>query len=108
MTNIKLQITTNAMKIRQFCVDHQYYTCGTVAEYENLLNYVDLNKQLQEHSLEWIARDIIEHSTMSRDIDYWKKEEELVTYMRNDILNEACCIYSPSEATGNWMEDHSM
>lgn len=97
MTNIKLQIKTNAMKIRQFCIDHQYYTCGTVAQYENLLNFVENNKELQDHSLEWIARDIIEHSIMSRDIDYWKKEDELVEYMRNDILNEACYIYAPSK-----------
>lgn len=84
ITDIKLSIITSPMKIRSFCINHQYYTNGTVAQYENLLNFVDDNRYLQDFSLEWIARDIVQHSALALD------EDEAMEQMKIDILNEVC------------------
>lgn len=55
-------------KLRQLCVDHDLYTCGTIEEYDRLLNST-LNgsglpkyRHLTTYLLERMATDIVTHS----------------------------------------------
>lgn len=60
--------------VRAACIENEWYTCGNIAEYENMLDYVrencndmcDLNVELH---LEFIAMDIFAHSDKKRLLD---------------------------------------
>ena len=55
---------SNPALIREFCIRHKFYTCGTVEEYENLLfkKVGFFNTYLSNRRLENIAIDIYNHS----------------------------------------------
>lgn len=59
--------TINRDKVRQYCIENNYYTCGDCEEYEQMLdkcsNYDSSNCATDEEILD-IARDIWEHSDM--------------------------------------------
>lgn len=72
---------TDSSMIRNLCIKENYYTCGTNSEYSNLLTYVDEHRDLDESSLDWIAKDILDHSN-------WF--DETVENIKFKILNTAC------------------
>lgn len=86
---LQLTATTNANRVRAFCIKHDYYTAGTNAEYMDLLGYVDTHKLLDVVSLEHIASNIVKHSDLTElGLDYLST----VDYMVDNILNECCWI----------------
>lgn len=83
MTNLNLTIRTDSGLIRGLCIKEQYYTNGTIDDYSDLLEYVDEHRDLDEHSLDIIAQDILLHSC------YF---DETVANIKHKILNDACYI----------------
>ncbi len=89
MTNLNLSIRTSPEQIRSLCVANQWYTDGTIGQYNNLLNYVDSNDVLDDTSLDWIAWDIYQHSV---NFDYSYPDEQNIGNIKFLILNEACTV----------------
>lgn len=85
MTNLNLTVRTAADRIRSLCIKEQYYTNGTIQEYDELLTYVDEHRDLTEESLDWIAKNILEHSC------YF---DETISNIKFKILNDACYIFN--------------
>lgn len=54
-------------KIRKFCIEYRYYTCGTDEEYSALLDYVNKRFSLTADDVAYIARDIEAHSFEAPD-----------------------------------------
>ena len=48
-------------KVRVMCINNDYYTCGTYAEYHNLFCKCENNSNVLE-----IAEDILQHSNKER------------------------------------------
>ena len=53
--------TIYADKVRALCIKQNYYTCGTVREYGDMLDFVD-NEKADEFIILTAARDILKHS----------------------------------------------
>lgn len=84
MTNLNVTFRTDASMIRSLCIKEQYYTNGTCKEYDEMLSFVDENRNLTEESLDWIAKNILEHSC------YF---DETVENIKFKILNDSCYIF---------------
>lgn len=55
--------TVSPMDVRQVCIDHDFYTCGTNDDYEAMLDLVGNNMaDLSNEVLYEIADDIMRHS----------------------------------------------
>lgn len=83
MTALNITLRTDASMIRSLCIKENYYTNGTIAEYDELLSFVDENRDLNEESLEWIAQNILDHSC------YFDETKENIKFK---ILNDSCYI----------------
>ena len=86
--NLKVDFVTDASRIRSLCINERWYECGTIEEYNKLLNFVDEHKTLDVDSLEVIAMDIYRHSHNKMDKSY--TERELISNIKHIILNDAC------------------
>jgi len=84
---IKVKAKTNRDMIDYLCVKCNLYEFGDddFSDYDRLLDYVEKHKDLSAASLDWIAKDIQEHS-----------EGTTVEYIKNLILIQACTI-TPGE-----------
>ena len=89
MTQLNIRVITDSSRIRGLCIKERWYTDGTIAAYNNLLEYVDENKILDEESLDFIAWDIYNHST---NFDYSYTGKENTENIKFIILNDACSI----------------
>ena len=47
--------------VRNFCVNHDYYTCGDIMHYTTMLNFVASHKPLNKN-IELVALDIVANS----------------------------------------------
>ena len=47
--------------VRNFCIHHNYYTCGDNVHYSAMLNFVDTHKPL-DRNLKLVALDIVSNS----------------------------------------------
>ena len=84
MTNLNITLYTNSERVANLCIKEQYYTCGTVQDYSRLLEYADnRGKELDEVSLNWIAKDIMDHSAQK-----W----ETLSNIKFKLLNDACVV----------------
>lgn len=54
----------SSSEVMQACIRHDYYTCGTCAEYEKMLDFVRDNSYSLE-GLYYVARDIARHSDLT-------------------------------------------
>jgi len=62
--------TLQASDLRRLCIEKDWYTCGTNAEYEHLLIDLAQNKEnLTTLDIVKIAEDIQEHSTLEEGYD---------------------------------------
>lgn len=92
--------TTNANRVRAFCIKHNYYTDGNNDQYRNLLEYVDkVGRPLSEGALRIIAGNIVSHSVLNYVVDDEDsvKGMTVVDYMEELILNECCWLQLASE-----------
>jgi len=89
MTNLNIELHTDASMIRGLCIKENWYTDGTIQAYSNLLSYCDENRRVTEESLDFIAWDIYNHSS---NFDYSYSQEENVSNIKFIILNDACRI----------------
>lgn len=81
----------NFDSIRSMCIRNEYYTCGSIKEYENLLfeiigcdNFVGNQEQIDNKILE-IATNIFDHSDISKLIRLYGCDE--VALMQNLLFN---------------------
>ena len=88
---LHLTATTNANRVRAFCIKHDYYTDGNNDQYRNLLTYVDQHKKLDRYALETIAGNIVGHSVLDYSVDP-TENVNAADYMAELILNECCWI----------------
>lgn len=91
MTN-KLTIiaSVNWTSVRQFCIDHSFYTAGTQEQYEKLMDYVNKHKTLDMISLFVIVSDIISHSDICEED--WISRDSMYEGITDMFLTEACQI----------------
>lgn len=81
----------DSSKVRGICVEYNFYTCGTIEEYENLLlNLCDRDREIDIDALVEIATDIIEHSSQKSFEPF--AGENLTTSIMWYLANE-CCMY---------------
>lgn len=54
----------NSSDVIQMCIKHDWYTCGTCAEYEKMLDFVRDNSYSLKNAY-YVARDIARHSDLT-------------------------------------------
>jgi len=87
------------MKVRQLCIEHSYYTCGTNKEYENLLFVLCNCDNATLPQVKEIAEDILKHSNWEKEADeYGMDYSELLIYLMETLLNECCRIQIRKES----------
>ena len=59
---MKIIRTMNRDKIRQHCINNNYYTCGNCREYERMFEMAD--NAVTDEEIIAVGRDIWEHSDM--------------------------------------------
>jgi len=74
--------------IRKMCIKNDYYTGGTIKDYEALLRFVDEHEPTVDN-IESVAYDIVRHSDLSR---YNQTEEENVDSVMFEIAEHAVCL----------------
>lgn len=90
MTNkINACFMTDSYKIRELCIRERWYECGTIRDYNEILNYVDAHSMLDVDSLDIIATDIYLHSTNKLCHD---TREGYIEDIKHIILNDATTI----------------
>jgi predicted DNA-binding protein YlxM (UPF0122 family) len=77
---MKLKISMTVQNVRQACIDNNYYTCGTIEEYDNMFKLVE-----QEATVEII------HS-IAHDIKQPSETSDSVEMIATAILNK-CHVY---------------
>lgn len=75
----------SSSRVRDFCVSHNWYTCGDCQEYTELLNFVS-NNDPSPDNLYTVARDIYTHS------DFQEEEFPLETMMY--LLTRDCVSFT--------------
>ena len=88
-TNLNIVVTTDSSAIRGLCIKNDWYTSGTIQDYNTLLTYCDEQHILTEERLNWIAKDIYDHSN---NFDYSYTEHEIINNIICYILNDAVRI----------------
>ncbi len=77
--------TWHPERVRQCCIDNQWYTSGTNKEYEEMLDYVRDNKPTVEN-LFTVAKDIYGHSDFDSRYD---TEDEVIESIMFTLNREA-------------------
>lgn len=73
-------------KVRAMCIKNDYYTNGTVEEYNRMFNKCDLNFGILE-----IAQDIMEHCDKEKFLyAYGGTEAEFLEAICYNIINDCC------------------
>ena len=81
----------DASKVRSLCIEYDFYTCGTCADYDNLLlNLCDRDREIDLAALIEIATDIVEHSS-NRVLNNF--EDDKVKAVLWYLGNECCQFY---------------
>lgn len=62
---IRVSTTWTASRVRELCITQNYYTRGDNDDYEKMLQYVKKHNPNTE-TLYHVARDIVDHSDLSR------------------------------------------
>lgn len=82
------------MKVRQMCIDEQFYTRGTNKEYENLLFNLCEKTDLSLDDIEKIARDILDHSDLEdKEMEYGVGYDDLLLNLMGNLINDCCYSY---------------
>jgi len=67
-------------RLRSLCVDKQWYTRGTNADYAYILQYAENLKDVKTENIVHIAKDILDHSDTDYPIDAVCFEIAMVCY----------------------------
>ena len=90
MRHYKLVERLETGTLRQFCIDHEFYTAGDCAAYSNLF---DMVRQFDGSAgaLSMIALDIVKHSDPSILLNYTESgiRDEMILDMMN-MIAEHC------------------
>lgn len=90
----------NSDKVRNFCIENQYYTKGDSIAYKHLLfDLCGECKFISDDDLEEIALDIINHSDCQFELEYcYNNKTRLLFDMMTRLLNKCCyTFYGVSE-----------
>lgn len=84
---IEFKRRLDSIDIRSVCVKNNYYTLGSLEEYNNILNYANRNCQtnVRECDIEYIAKDIFKHSNIE-ELCINRNKEPMEIYL--DIISE--------------------
>ena len=87
--NLVTTRTIHADKVRALCIRQDYYTCGTVREYRDMLDFVD-NENADEFVILTAAEDILKHSdTKALMSEYgFDDEKELLESICYNLIND--------------------
>lgn len=89
---------TTPIQVRQFCINHDFYTRGTNEEYDDLFDYVKKHPRMDEIPLSVVVGDIIKHSDI--DLDVWLGiVDDMVWDIKSWFLTEACTILYDRDKT---------
>jgi len=86
-----MKILVNDMKVRQMCINDNYYTRGDNEEYSHML--FEMCEQAHDiDGVKEIAKDIASHSNIEEKMNsYGVDEEQLIMIITENIINE--CSY---------------
>ena len=83
-------------KVRQMCINHNFYTCGDCQEYEAMFDKCATYNGTNE-ALASIAWDIIDHSDKEELDDYgFDTVYEIVAWIMHLLITE--CMYTTVQA----------
>ena len=87
---IKETRTITSEKVISLCINNQYYTCGTNAEYEKMLDMCNYKEATVELLLT-VAGDIWEHSNKEKILySYGCSEKEVLENILYGLINDCC------------------
>ena len=92
MANYKERIYFDNYKVREVCIARQWYTCGDCRAYSYMLDRVS-EEDYSLELLEWVARDIIEHTTEGY-FDGYSDDADVVVGHVMSVLRRNCCTES--------------
>lgn len=73
---VKLKKRIFRDELRRLCINKDWYTCGTVEQYDRLFN--KLHDDMTDEEILYVARDIYKHSAIERFArEYGVPEEEV-------------------------------
>lgn len=70
-------------RVRQCCIDNQWYTRGTVGDYSRMLDYVRDSKPILSNIFK-VAKDIFDHSNWDDQMGYEDEIIESIMFKLND------------------------
>lgn len=83
--DMKFEHTIDMVDVRQFCINHNLYTCGDCEEYDTMLNSVEAKPCTPRHIIE-IAKDIVNHSD-EHDSDIDLSLGNVAFYLCEDVMH---------------------
>ena len=86
----KMQGSWTVYDIRKMCIQNEFYTCGTNKQYEKLMNFVSDHEPTME-AIEWVAKDIIDHSSFEYDYP--------ITSMMFHVVNDCVKFFFTEDET---------
>lgn len=69
-------------KLREACIDYDWYTCGDNTDYENLLTFAENLENVTFDDLEAIAKNILNHSSFEVWQEFTIKDIMAILNMR--------------------------
>lgn len=89
----EMKIIVSWEKVRQMCINEQYYTCGDNAEYSNMFDMCE--KATTVTDVKAIASDIFNHSDMEememKISSYGVNADQMILIIAENIIND--CSY---------------
>lgn len=94
---IKIEVCLDSEHVREFCIRHDYYTCGSWVAYENLLYNVcgeynvwyDTSSEEFDEKIKEIAEDIFYHSPDSPE---FASKDAMMTAIISGLIRENMCV----------------
>lgn len=84
----------NSDKVRNFCIENQYYTKGDSIAYKHLLFDLCKYRNITDDDLKEIAIDIVSHSNFNFESESFENEENVfISDMMTKLFNECCYTF---------------
>lgn len=85
---VRLTYTISSDKVRNMCINHEWYTRGVNHEYQELLNYVDSHRHyISINGILTIAIDIVNHSNICDDYSKSEKIDNVVFFIIRECVD---------------------
>lgn len=89
ITGMRVTRSIDLDKVRQVCIDYNYYTCGNAEDYQEML-FKYPKKDMSDTDYFLMAEDIFRHSDVERRCEeYGCTEEEFLQSIISNLINRS-------------------